>query len=275
MKHVFLIALVATVFVSHPLRAQTFMNIYRNNGTVLQLPINTIDSITYTTNGVSTSSTLHSCGTANVHNPELVYGLMTDQEGNVYKTIVIGNQEWMAENLNTSIYRNGDAIPTNLDNSTWGFFGSGAWTYLNNDESNACPYGKLYNWFACVDARHLCPVGWHVPSDAEWSVLTYYLGGEAVAGGKMKTTGTIQAATGLWDSPNTAATNSSGFSGVPGGFRYGTSGGSYGQIASDGFWWTSSENFYMLYRHLRTHWGASDWGEHSGNYGYSVRCLRD
>jgi uncharacterized protein (TIGR02145 family) len=275
MKYVFLIALVTTVFVSHSLRAQTIMNIHQSNGTVLQLPISTIDSITYTINGGGTSGTMHTCGTANVHNPDLTYGTMTDQEGNVYKTIVIGTQEWMAENLNTSIYRNGDAIPTNLDDGTWQNTTSGAWAYYNNDASYACPYGKLYNWYACVDARQLCPVGWHVPTDAEWTVLTDFLGGEAVAGGKMKTTGTIEAATGLWYSTNTGATNSSGFSGAPGGDRIYY--GDYVNIGGNGYWWSSSEydTANAWYRVLGYVNGNASRINYNKRIGFSVRCLRD
>jgi uncharacterized protein (TIGR02145 family) len=201
---------------------------------------------------------------------------MTDQQGNVYKTIVIGTQEWMAENLNTSVYRNGDPIPTNLDDATWQNTTSGAWAYYNNDVSYACPYGKLYNWYACVDARQLCPVGWHEPTDAEWSILTNYLGGQVAAGGKMKSTGTIEAAMGLWYSPNTAANNSSGFSGVPGGIRY-----DFGGYGNNGYvcgWWSSSDydlpNAY--YRGLTYSDGPV---VRSNNfvkqYGYSVRCLKN
>jgi uncharacterized protein (TIGR02145 family) len=225
--------------------------------------------------GTTTGTTLHTCGAANVHNPNLTYGSMTDQEGNVYKTIMIGTQEWMAENLNTSVYRNGDAIPTNLDDAIWQGTTSGAWAYYNNDASYACPYGKLYNWYACVDARQLCPVGWHVPTDAEWTVLTDFLGGEAVAGGKMKTTGTIEAATGLWYSPNTGATNSSGFSGAPGGVRFGN--GDYGNIGGNGYWWSSSESgsSYAWYRGLS--YGSDGANRNYGfkQVGFSVRCLRD
>jgi uncharacterized protein (TIGR02145 family) len=228
--------------------------------------------------GTTTGTTIHTCGAPNVHNPDLTYGSMTDQEGNVYKTIVIGTQEWMAENLNTSIYHNGDVIPTGLSNADWENTintQQGAWAYYNNDASYACPYGKLYNWYACVDARQLCPLGWHVPTDAEWSVLTSYLGGEGVAGGKMKTTGTIEAATGLWYSPNTGATNSSGFSGAPGGVRSGS--GGYVNIGNIGYWWSSSEYVTNLA------WGrGSDYDDgdalQSNDYkhvGYSVRCLRD
>jgi uncharacterized protein (TIGR02145 family) len=224
----------------------------------------------------STGTTLHTCGAPNIHNPDLTYGSMTDQQGNVYKTIVIGTQEWMAENLNTSIYRNGDAIPTILDNATWQNTTSGAWVYYNNDPSYACPFGKLYNWYACVDARQLCPVGWHVPTDAEWTILTNYLGGSDVAGGKMKTTGTIEAATGLWYSPNQSATNSSGFSGAPGGYRSGYL-GVYYDVGYSGWWWSSSEidSSNARERNLNYLGDFVDRGGSRNHNGFSVRCLRD
>ncbi|MFN5620843.1 MAG: FISUMP domain-containing protein [Flavobacteriales bacterium] len=230
--------------------------------------------------GSGGGNTLHTCGVSNVHNPNLTYGTMTDQEGNVYNTIVIGTQEWMAENLNTSTYRNGDAIP-NLSYPSWYTTISGAWAYYNNDSSYACPFGKLYNWYACVDARHLCPVGWHVPTDAEWTVLTNYLGGEAVAGGKMKTIGTIEASNGLWNEPNLGANNSMGFSGLPGGFRFNDA-ESY-DFGNWGYWWSSSANYnggnvpYGAWtRFLSTNNSVL---YKSGTYplaaGMSVRCLRD
>jgi uncharacterized protein (TIGR02145 family) len=223
--------------------------------------------------GTTTGTTLHTCGTANVHNPDLTYGTMTDQEGNMYKTIVIGTQEWMAENLNTSIYRNGDPIPTNLDNTALQNTTSGAWAYYNNDASYTCPYGKLYNWYTCVDARQLCPAGWHVPTDAEWTVLTDFLGGESIAGGKMKTTGTIEAGTGLWSSPNTEATNISGFSGAPGSF-YAVG---YDYIGEDGVWWSSSEveSICAYYRYLYYFHGNAVRSYDDKLSGLSVRCLRD
>jgi uncharacterized protein (TIGR02145 family) len=210
-----------------------------------------------------------------VHNPDLTYGSMTDQEGNVYKTIVIGTQEWMAENLNTSSYRNGDAIVTDLDNAAWGATSSGAWSYYNNDASYECPYGKLYNWFACTDSRGLCPTGWHVPSDAEWTTLTNFLGGEGVAGGMMKSTGTIEATTGLWNNPNTGATNSSGFSGVSSGTKYYE--GNYSDISNISIFWSNSE--------IQSDTGLTRYIYYAGQDvvlypyvkqgGFSVRCLRD
>jgi uncharacterized protein (TIGR02145 family) len=239
-----------------------------------------------TAGGTSTGTTLHTCGAPNIHNPNLTYGSMTDQQGNVYKTIVIGTQEWMAENLNTSIYRNGDAIPTGLSNADWENTintQQGAWAYYNNDASYACPYGKFYNWYACVDARQLCPVGWHVPTDADWSVMINFLdplanGGANTpnsAGGKMKTTGTIEVATGLWLSPNQSSANNSGFSGVPGGFRYYF--GDYDGIGDAAHWWSSSEGVTDFAWSRNLQYSSGNAGRFSGYkpYGFSVRCLRD
>ncbi len=226
-------------------------------------------------NGFTTGTTLHSCGVSGVHNPNKVYGTMTDQEGNTYKTIVIGTQEWMAENLNTSIYRNGDTIPTNLDNTAWVNTTAGAWAYYNNDPSYACPYGKLYNWNACVDARQLCPVGWHVPSDAELTILSNYLGGDEVSGGKMKAIGTVESGTGYWRDPNTSATNESGFSGLPGGGR--NVFGNYVLMGNLGYLWSASQdsgvsgwNRYMAYTE-----SILSRNPHTTKSGFSVRCLRD
>ena len=250
--------------------------LYLANGTFLIIP--GISAANNGGGGTTTGTTLHTCGAPNIHNPNLTYGSMTDQEGNVYKTIVIGTQEWMAENLNTSIYRNGDAIATGLSNAEWENTintQQGAWAYYNNDASYSCPYGKLYNWYTCADTRQLCPVGWHVPSDVDWSILTTYLGGEEIAGGRMKTTGTIEDATGLWGSPNVYADNSSGFSGAPGGFR--NDYGSYYFVGDLGNWWSSSENGVndAFSRVLNYFFGRLNRFNDAKSYGFSVRCLRD
>jgi uncharacterized protein (TIGR02145 family) len=243
--------------------------LYLANGNYLVVP-----GISLANDGFEGTSE-HTCGASNLHNPELSYGSMYDYEGNVYKTIVIGTQEWMAENLNTSFYRNGDAISTSLDNASWKNTTSGAWAYYMDDASYACPFGKLYNWYACVDPRELCPVGWHVPTDAEWSVLTTYLGGEVVVAGKMKTTGILAAGTGFWGAPNTAASNSSGFSAAPGGYRLYT--GDYWELSFTGYWWSSSESnadraFCRNLLHIDGYSFLSDVQKPSG---LSVRCLRD
>jgi uncharacterized protein (TIGR02145 family) len=227
--------------------------------------------------GGQTGITAHSCGATNVHNPDKTYGSMTDQQGNVYKTIVIGTQEWMAENLKTTIYRNGNAIANVIDGNQWAGLSTGAWCNYENNSQYDCPYGKLYNWYAVADPRNVCPTGWHVPTDAEWSVLINYLdpnadGGNNItnnAGGKLKSTG-LQ----YWLSPNQDATNETGFSGLPAGNRL--SNGPFNGVGYYGNWWSSTEYFppnawvryldYSIGGVLRTT---------SFMDGLSVRCLRD
>ena len=192
--------------------------------------------------------------------------------GYTYTSIVLGNgQEWMAENLRTTTYANGDPIPNVTDDNQWEDLTTGAWAHYNNDSQYENPYGKLYNWYTVDDPRNVCPTGWHVPTDAEWTVLSDYLGGSAVAGGKMKSTGTQ-----YWSSPNTDATNESGFSGLPGGYRnYNVA---FYYVDSLGYWWSSTEtnSTYAWNRHLDYYNGGVH--RHHSNYkkfGYSVRCLRD
>lgn len=138
---------------------------------------------------------------------------VTDIDGNVYKTVTIGNQEWMAENLNVGHYRNGDPILSLKEKyeSSASASDTGSWCYYDNDSKNENPYGRLYEWYAVNDARGLAPEGWHIPSDAEWTQLINFLGGYKVAGGKLKSTI-------LWQSPNSGATNESDFTAIPGGF---------------------------------------------------------
>jgi uncharacterized protein (TIGR02145 family) len=174
----------------------------------------------------------HSCGEPLVHNPNKIYGTLMDQEGNTYKTIVIGSQKWMAENLKTSTYRNGDAILT-LNPSQWNSTNSGAWLYYNNDISYQCPYGKIYNWYTVVDSRNVCPNGWHVPSLQEWFTLIGSLGGEMVAGGKLKSTGLDH-----WSVFNEQATNESGFSGLPGGVSSSEANTFF--LGENAYFWTTS-----------------------------------
>jgi uncharacterized protein (TIGR02145 family) len=193
---------------------------------------------------------------------------MTDQEGNVYKTIVIGNQEWMAENLKTSIYRNGNSIGNITDNSQWSSLTTGAWCNLNNNNSLECPYGKLYNWYAVADSRNVCPIGWHVPTDFELRTLYSSLGGESVAGSKMRSTGTS-----YWPIEN-GFTNESGFSGLPGSVR--NTNGQFTPGNNVGGWWSSSEvstAAWILY--LTYSYSPAARVNYDKHYGYSVRCLRD
>jgi uncharacterized protein (TIGR02145 family) len=233
------------------------------------------DSNANTTNDVINGSCV--CAGTAVGNGTYVPGNgATDIDGNTYTSIIINGQEWMQQNLAVTKYRNGDPIPTGLSDATWEGTVSGAYAIYNNDAVNNTLYGKLYNWYAVNDSRGVCPTGWHVPSDAEWSTFINYLdpnanGGDTwtnVAGGKLKST------TG-WDSPNEGATNESGFTGLPGGSRGGI--GTYNEIGANGYWWSSSENnsnlawFRVLLYHNSnvTRFGTIK------RLGYSVRCVRD
>ena len=185
-------------------------------------------------------------------------------------TIVIGKQQWMKENLDVVTYRNGDIIPQVTDPTAWSALTTGAWCYYNNDPANGAIYGKLYNWYAVNDARGLAPQGWHIPTDAEWDTLSIKLGGNSVAGGKMKTTGTTR-----WTTPNTSATNESGFAGLPGGYRLNI--GAFYGVGDFGSWWSATEfsTTFAWYRYLYYFDGSLYRLNGNKTYGFSVRCLRD
>jgi uncharacterized protein (TIGR02145 family) len=200
---------------------------------------------------------------------------VTDIDGTVYTSIVINGQEWMQQNLAVTKYRNGDPIPTGLSDATWSNTTSGAFAIYNNDAANNTTYGKLYNWYAVNDSRGLCPTGWHVPSDGEWTTLETSLGGSSVAGGKMKSTGTIENGDGLWHSPNEQA-NESGFTGLPSGYRFIF--GTYNYIGEVGFWWSDTE-YDSTYAWNRELVGPADnniYRLSNGKWnGFSVRCVKD
>ena len=193
---------------------------------------------------------------------------VTDIEGNTYKGISIGNQIWTQSNLNVGRYRNGDIIPQVTSYTQWGGLTTGAWCYYANNTANGVVYGKLYNWYAVNDPRGLAPQGWHIPNDAEWTTLTNHLGGVAVAGSKMK------AITTLWSS--STSTNSSGFSGLPGGYRTYNITGFY-DVNTDGYWWSSSEfnATTAWYRQLRYLYPNAFRSDRDKANGISVRCVRD
>ena len=185
----------------------------------------------------------------------------------------------MVENLKTIKYNDGTAIPLVTNNTTWGNLTTPGFCWYNNDSAtNKTIYGALYNWFA-VHTGRLCPTGWHVPTDADWSTLIVYLGGVNVAGGKMKSTGTIGDGTGLWQDPNTGATNESGFTALPGGER--TLGGAFLGIGTGGAWWSSSIGDIAGdtdYRYLEYDYNIVYFMGVGGDFlmeGHSVRCLRD
>jgi uncharacterized protein (TIGR02145 family) len=194
---------------------------------------------------------------------------VTDREGNQYPIVSLGSQCWMAENLKVSTYRNGNAIAHVTNNTTWGALSSGAWSNYNNDASNDLTYGKLYNWYAVTDNRNICPTGWHVPIDDEFITLVDYLGTQTYAGSEMK------AVSALWTAPNEGATNSSGFSGLPGGKRNWL--GNYREIGSFAYFWTVTENDATIarVRHLRNTTTASIRNNFDKKEGASVRCVKD
>jgi uncharacterized protein (TIGR02145 family) len=352
------------------LSAQTIMNIHQSNGTVLQIPINTIDSITYTINNPGTLATLttasplnitgnsasaggtissdggstvtqrgicwstspspttanfttnngsgtgtfassmsgllanttyyyaayaiNSAGTAygneynfttgnaanpSYLNPSSTYGQMSDIDGNTYATIIINTQEWMAENLRTTKYRNGDIISNVTDNAQWNLIISGAYCTYNNNQTDAA-YGNLYNWYAVADSRHVCPTGWHEPSDGDWNDLLQSLDlstdvsawgfQSGVAGGKLKSVGTQ-----YWTSPNDGATNSSGFSALAGGMRSNT--GAFSGLGDNAYFWTKTEYISTqgVNRNIFYNNPAIFRDYPLKKNGYPVRCVKD
>lgn len=187
---------------------------------------------------------------------------------------------WMGCNLDVEYYRNGEPIRHAQTNEDWIDAGNkkeGAWCYYNNSDSLGQIYGKLYNMYAVNDSRGLAPEGWHISSDAEWTELENCLGGLDIAGGKLKSTGTIEGGDGLWGKPNFGATNESGFSALPGSFRQSTN-GSFGSIGNNGYWWSgwSLRYFISTYRSMwRLDTGILITYTHEKGSGFSVRCVRD
>ena len=189
----------------------------------------------------------------------------------ILPNVLICTQQWMENNLDVTNYRNGDPIPYVTDATEWASLTTGAWCYYNNDPANGNLYGKLYNWHAVNDSTHggLAPTGWHVPTAAEWTTLTSNLGGTSIAGGRMKLAGTT-----WWTSPNTGATNSSGFTGLAGGYR--NYDGAFYDIGIDGHFWSSNGNVNEAGSRLLSY--NRSWlrivPAESG-IGYSVRCIKD
>jgi uncharacterized protein (TIGR02145 family) len=200
----------------------------------------------------------------------IITGFVINCGNKGYDTVKIGNQVWMAENLNVDHYSNGDPIPEVQDLNEWRHLTTGAWCYYGNDPANGKKYRKLYNWYAVNDPRGLAPKGWHVPTNDEWQTLVDYLGGSEVAGGKMKEAGTRH-----WESPNTGASNESGFSALPGGHRYNY--GNFSDVRHNAYFWSSSEsmNIRAWLRILYSSRSKVSYGSYIKQDGFSIRCVRD
>lgn len=227
-----------------------------------------------------TFTTLRNFETGIIYNPDLSYGSVSDIDGNVYNTITIGSQTWTAENLRTERLNDGTGIINEVNNQNWTQRIDPAYTRYDNGVLIRFSTGNLYNWYA-VSTGRLCPTGWHVPTESDWNKLIENLGGEAIAGRKMK-----QAGATLWLAPNEGA-NESGFTAVPAGMRIGTigtNGGLFSDMGLRGYWWSATQSspstaIYRAIDHMGVIIGTtSNPGKYelnNKNFGFSVRCVKD
>lgn len=202
-----------------------------------------------------------------------IIGSVEDSQGNVYLTVETETQEWMKENLIVTKFNNGDNIAQVQNPEEWKELTSGAWCYY--DDENGETYGILYNWYAVNDKRGICPEGWKVPSDNDWNLFINEFDGINLAGGKLKSVSTVPDEHPRWINPNANATDESGFTAIPGGFRDGE--GKFHHLGSFGGWWTNTEDsnnnawkYGMSYNDEKIHRFPK-----AKNYGYSVRCVRE
>jgi uncharacterized protein (TIGR02145 family) len=262
---------------SNPTITDNHTNDGSGTGIFTSLLVELLPSTTYYVRAYATNSTGTAYGNevafttaavgSIIFNPNLTYGTITDIDNNAYKTIRIGNQMWMAENLKVTRFTDGTSIANVFDNNAWANLTGPGYCWYNNDFVNfKDTYGAIYNYYSVANGN-LCPDGWHVPTDAEWSTLTTFLGGESIAGEKLKEAGTTH-----WTSPNTGATNETGFTSLPGGYRI--EGGNFYWIGIRGNWWTSTRDNYSWLRSM--FYNASNVeraGYQDMTEGFSVRCL--
>ena len=229
----------------------------------------TISGLTNNMRYIVRAYATNSVGTAYGDTLSFTAGTIIDFDKNVYRSVKIGRQVWMEENLKSTHYQNGEAIPNIQDNILWWNMTSGA--YCNHlTDSMTSVYGKLYNWFVVNDIKNICPQGWRVANDSDFSTLISYLGGEYVAGGKMKATGTQ-----YWEW-NVGGTNESGFSGLPGGMRY--ENGYYTLYGNHGYWWSNTMDSDTTYAHCLNVRSVDPYARMGGNkkpVGCSVRCIKN
>jgi uncharacterized protein (TIGR02145 family) len=218
---------------------------------------------------LSVVSVLVSC--CKEENNDNINETITDIDGNVYNTVTIGSQIWLKENLKTTKYNDGTDIPLVTDYRTWRDLKTFGYCWYNNDSASyGDTYGALYNWYA-INTSKLCPIGWHVPSDEDWTILSDFIGGDNIAGSKLKEVGTAH-----WPSPNAYATDEYKFTALPGGDRS-TAGGLFGFIGYRGLWWTST-SFDDSYAYFRAIYDKENYLDHSPylfkGTGVSIRCLK-
>jgi uncharacterized protein (TIGR02145 family) len=223
--------------------------------------------ISFTTSGSITGEILF--------NPALTFGEVTDIDGNSYKTVEIGTQTWMAENLRTTKYNDGTTIPGITDLSAWIELETPGYCWYINDEKFKDPYGALYNWYT-IGTGKLCPAGWHVPGDDEWRTLTGFLGGDSAAAGHLRETGTSH-----WIYENSGVTDNSGFAALPGGRRSWSDQRYFREMGyGAGFWSSNADHYddeYALCRRMYYYGdsGSFSYEVYSKKAGLSVRCVKD
>jgi len=250
--------ILAIFFICNMTKAQDTLYIYKSGTVLTKYSISEIDSLTF-------------------HNalppalpPVISPDSVADIDGNIYHTVKIGTQIWMIENLKTTKYRDGTSIPYVTDATTWMNLTTGAYCNYNNDQAIAAVYGRLYNWYSVTDVRSIAPIGWHVPTNEDLTLLINYLGGTDLAGAKLKESGTAH-----WLSPNADSNNLSGFTGLPAGCRWNDM--TFTDLGMNVYWWSSTSLSETAAKYLNISNGysavyKSAWAK---NVGFSVRCVRD
>jgi uncharacterized protein (TIGR02145 family) len=242
----------------------------KNDHSIIEMQFTTGDMLKFT--GISgLYRTVHMLVPTQSQTLDFIFTGCVDADNNSYPVIQIGTQLWMAENLKTTRYRNGDIIPDIISNAAWANLLTGAYCWYNNDSSaNAPVYGALYNWYAINDSRNIAPAGWHVASDSEWTILSDWLGGSDFAGGKLK-----DKCSTLWNDPNTGATNETGYTALPGGYRF--LNGTFDENRNWAVWWCSTSSSSYEAPTRAAFKDGEDLGRDLSNKkdGFAIRCIKD